>query len=472
MVKNREKIPLAWLLASVSFVSIIIISFLKTSLELEDAEQAYYSQWWRLGYDDQPPLFTWIQKAINSIFGVTKFSLSFLRGTLFGAVILSFYGLAKRVLNDKARAEIVVLSSALIPVFIDFTFRRLSHTLLLCLMILLTLHVMAQLIERKSIRKYLLLGICFGLGMLCKYNYSIFLMMVLGASFFDASLKRIVWNPKILLSCTIAFLLFSPHFYWLIQGEYLSFIGKSISTKLETEGPGVFVLTPILELIKALLEILLPLLLVVGLFLVLKKVRWESKNVPKWLRNMGVIQIAVLVLFFIFMNVKEVQARWLVPLLLPYFIFLIGNLGLDNKKVRKWGMPLFLLILVFQVFRTPAERFLGITSDIHFDYTGLSDKLQTEYSNSVWVLPNVTYGGQIKLHNPKKELFTLDDFSIPESKKYDRPHVILSSLNRLSESLKPTDSLSQYGPDKEDLYFFEVYGTENLPFHSLSTNEN
>lgn len=472
MVKNGKKIPLAWLLASVSFVSIIIISYLKTSLELEDAEQAYYSQWWRLGYDDQPPLFTWIQKAINSIFGVTKFSFSFLRGILFGAVILSFYKLAKRVLNDKARAEIVVLSSALIPVFIDFTFRRLSHTLLLCLMVLLTLQVMAQLIEKKSTRNYLLLGLCFGLGMLSKYNYSILLMMVLGASFFDASLKRIVWNPKILLSCTIAFVLFSPHFYWLIQGEYLSFIGKSISTKLETEELGIFVLTPILELVKAILEILFPLLLAIGLFLVLKKVRWESKNVPKWLRNMGVIQIAVLVLFFIFMNVKEVQARWLLPLLLPYLIVLMGNLDIANEKVRKWGTPLFLLILVFQVFRTPSERFLGITSDIHFDYLGLSNKLKAEYSDAIWVLPNVSYGGQVRMHNSEKELFTLDDFSIPKSKKHDQLHMIMSPFHSFSENLKPTDSLSQYGPDKEDLYFFEVYGTENLPFHSSSTNEN
>lgn len=135
MVNNGKKIPLAWLLASVSFVSIIIISYLKTSLELEDAEQAYYSQWWRLGYDDQPPLYTWIQKAINSVFGVTKFSFSFLRGILFGAVILSFYKLAKKILNDKVKAEVVVLSSVLVPVFIDFAFRRLSHTILLCLMV-------------------------------------------------------------------------------------------------------------------------------------------------------------------------------------------------------------------------------------------------------------------------------------------------------------------------------------------------
>lgn len=472
MVNNGKKIPLAWLLASVSFVSIIIISYLKTSLELEDAEQAYYSQWWRLGYDDQPPLYTWIQKVINSIFGVTKFSFSFLRGILFGAVILSFYKLAKKVLNDKVKAEVIVLGSALVPVFIDFTFRRLSHTVLLCLMVLLTLHVIVQLLEKKSSYNYLLLGICFGFGMLSKYNYSIFLMMVLGASFFDASLKRIVWNPKVLISVLIAFLLFSLHFYWLIQGEYLGFIGEGIGTKLETEGKGIPVLTPLLETTKAFLEMVFPLMLIVALFLLLKKGGWKASNTPKWLRNMGVLQIAVLVLFFMFMNVQEVQARWLLPLLLPYLIWLIGNLDIANKKVIKWGVPLFLMILVFQTVRTPAERFLSITSDIHFDYSGLSNKLNMEYSEPIWILPNVTYGGQVRLHNPEKELFTLDDFSIPESKKYDKPYIILSSLSRLSESLMPTDSLLQYGPDKEDLYFFEVYGTENLPFHSSSTNEN
>ena len=63
-------------LALVSFIAIVAISLMKSAMELEDAEQAYYSQWFRLGYDDQPPLYTWLQYVINSILGVTIVSFS------------------------------------------------------------------------------------------------------------------------------------------------------------------------------------------------------------------------------------------------------------------------------------------------------------------------------------------------------------------------------------------------------------
>ncbi|KKO00381.1 hypothetical protein LCGC14_0127990 [marine sediment metagenome] len=39
-------------LAIFSFLAITCITFFKSALELEDAEQAYYSQWLRWGYDD------------------------------------------------------------------------------------------------------------------------------------------------------------------------------------------------------------------------------------------------------------------------------------------------------------------------------------------------------------------------------------------------------------------------------------
>ncbi len=465
MFGNGKKIQLVWLLASVSLVSIVVISYLKASLELEDAEQAYYSQWWRLGYDDQPPLYTWIQKLINSLFGVSKFSFSFLRGLLFGATLLSLYVLAKRTLLDKFRAEIVVLGTALIPVFIDFTFRRLSHTLLLCLIVLLAFLVIQLLVDKKSMRNYALLGICFGLGMLTKYNYSLFLLALLAASFFDVSLKQVVWNRKILMSSLIALLLFSPHFYWLLKADHVGFINDSLRVKLETDTQGILILTPMLEIVKALLEIYWPIILISVVLILLKRARRKTENQLKWLVTMGLVQIAVFLLFFVFLDVQEIHSRWLLPMLLPFLILLINELDFTAKSIRKWGIFIFLLVICFQILRTPAERLLGIPSDIHFDYSGLSKRLNEAYSDAVWVLPNVTYGGQIRLLNPNRELFTLDDFSIRHADEKIKKQVVVSPLNDFFDNLNIKDSLLQYGPEKEHLYFFEVNSAE-IPFYN------
>ncbi|MEM7485442.1 MAG: glycosyltransferase family 39 protein [Bacteroidota bacterium] len=455
MLRRIKSLPLEWVLALVSFIAIIFISYLKTSLELEDAEQAYYSQWWRLGYDDQPPLYTWLQKVVNTIFGVTKFSFSFLRGVFFAATLLALYEFGRKVLKDRFKAQLVVLSSALIPVFIDFTFRRLSHTLLLCLVILLTFNVIARLIEKKSSRDYILLGICFGVGMLSKYNYAFFLLAVIATSFFDLAIKRILWNKKILISYSIAFILFLPHLYWYTTTSYLGSVKESVYEKLGAEADGTIVFTPFLETFKAFFEIGAPFILVFILLFLFKVVQWRKAVRSGRLFKLMAGQVVLLTVCFILMNVQEVQTRWLLPLVLPYAVVFMESIDINKENSRKAGIVLFLLIITFQVLRTPMERFLGIPSAIHFDYGHLSKKLKTDYAIAVWVLPNVTYGGQIRLLNPKKELLTLDDFSIPDKKKKGDSLIIVSTLKNTFENLQPKDSILNYGPEKESLYFFE-----------------
>ena len=66
----------SYFLALVSFIVIIAISLMKSAMELEDAEQAYFSQWFRFVYDDQPPLYTWLQYGINSVFTCIQYSIS------------------------------------------------------------------------------------------------------------------------------------------------------------------------------------------------------------------------------------------------------------------------------------------------------------------------------------------------------------------------------------------------------------
>ncbi|AWX45601.1 hypothetical protein HME9304_02628 [Flagellimonas maritima] len=455
MLRRIQNLPLQWVLALVSFISIIVISYLKTSLELEDAEQAYYSQWWRWGYDDQPPLYTWLQKVINAIFGVTKFSFSFLRGIFFAATLLALYEFAEKILKDSFKAHLVVLSSLLIPVFIDFTFRRLSHTLLLCLVVLLTLNVVARLIKRRDFRDYVLLGICFGVGMLSKYNYAFFLLAVIATSFFDLTIRHVFWNKKILVSYSIAFILFLPHLYWYTTKSYFRNVQESVYIKLGIEADGTIIFTPLLESIKTLFDISAPFALVFILLFLSKIVQWRKEERSSWLFKLMIVQLLLLVLCFILINIQDVQTRWLLPLVLPYIVVFMKSIDINKKNIKKTGIVLFLLIIMFQVLRTPVERFLGIFSAVHFDYGQLSKKLNTDYSDAVWILPNVTYGGQIKLLNPDKELFTLDDFSIPDSRKIDKNHVVVSNLKNVFENIQPKDSILNYGPDKENIYIFQ-----------------
>lgn len=449
----------------------VVISYFKGSLELEDAEQAYYSQWWRLGYDDQPPLYTWLQKLFNSAFGVTKFSFSFLRGLLFGAVLITLFRFGRAMLKDSDKAQLALLATVLVPVFIDFAFRRLSHTLLLCLAVLISFLTLDRLVHKKSLRNYALLGLCFGLGILSKYNYVLFLGAFFVASFFDSTLKGILWNSRILLSLLVAFLLFSPHLYWLLQEGHLFELEGSLALKTGASDSSILILGPVFQTLKSLFELALPVFVFFGGILLLKKGDWLARKTVNWLVVLGIVQLTVLFVFFIVMDATEVHARWLLPLLLPYLVLLIDKIDF-KVSIQKWGIIAFVTVLIFQVMRTPMEQFLGIGSDIHYKYDLFAEKLSEDFENTTWILPNVTYGGQIRWYHPNQEIFTLDDFSIPAEQKKLKEFVLITAKKNQMDRKHLVDSLFQYGPNRDDLYFYSIYGTTKVPFQSPSSKEN
>lgn len=447
----KQKIGLVALL---SFLAITGITFFKSALELEDAEQAYYSQWLRWGYDDQPPLYTWLQYLVNQIFGVQKGSFSILRGTIFASVLVSLWYFGRIMLLSKKKSEIAVFTLVLVPVFIDFTFRRLSHTSLLCLVILLSFIVIQRLLQDKTWINYALLGFVVGIGVLSKYNYVLFLLAFGLSLFFDIGLRQIVFNKKMLLSIVLAGLLLAPHAYWLLGPDgYLTELRESIALKTESKtGNALYGIGPLFSLMLTFLKLMAPLLVVVALAYVLKRVNF-SKPKMDWFMKFWLVQLSVLLLFFIVFNVQKVEERWLLPLLLPFVVLLIRLV--EFKNIDKWSSYLFrvfLLVVVVQVIRTPVEKGLDIPSTVHFGFEPLSKILNEYYANEQWILPDVTYGGNIRILNPNTEIFSEDDFSLPSSKRRNIDGVVVVVGTETLNDKIPMQKLVDFGKEKDTLF--------------------
>lgn len=442
------------ILALLSFLAITCITFFKSALELEDAEQAYYSQWLRWGYDDQPPLYTWLQYAINQVFGVQKVSFSLLRGAIFAFILLAMYHAAQKILPNKKKSELSVLLLVLLPVFIDFTFRRLSHTSLLCLSVMLSVIMVHRLLENKTWINYTLLGCVLSMGMLSKYNFVFFLGALLGTACWDASLRKIVLDKKFLLTLGVMGLLLFPHSYWLVGSEgYVTELRKSIALKTENgTANSLYLITPLLSLILTLLKFLAPLLAVfllafAGGKVTFQRLKWD------WFTKLGVVQLGVLVLFFSVMNVQKVEERWLLPLLLPFIILLLRSVQL--KSVQKWTLYLFAVfisVIVLQTLRTPVEKVFNIPSSVHFGFDPLSNSLNTNFADQRWILPNVTYGGNIRLLNPQKGIFTKDDFSLPTDTFMETDKVEVVVGKEYLKGSVPLDTILEFGKEKDTLY--------------------
>ncbi|MDP5062138.1 MAG: glycosyltransferase family 39 protein [Maribacter sp.] len=444
------------ILALLSFLVITLITFFKSALELEDAEQAYYSQWLRWGYDDQPPLYTWLQYGLNSIFGVGKIAFSMLRGLLFAGTLLMLHRFTKIRIKDANISKLAVLALVFIPVYIDFTFRRLSHTSLLCLCVVSSYYVIHLLVQRKSILNFLLLGFVVGVGIMAKYNYAFFLVTFVVVALWDEKLRAIILNPKILLSVLVSVLLIGRHVYWLLgPDEFQSFLASSIEEKIGTEeAESGFSLLPILIYGKALFALLFPILLVVSIGYFSKFISFNKQKLH-WLAKMFFVQLLVLGLFFLIFQSQKVETRWLLPLFIPFIVLLIETISFKNSsKLVSVGFWIFIAVLGVQTIRTPIEKLLNIPSSVHFGFEPIANKLSKNYDEYQWVLPNVTYAGNVRLLHPKRIILSADDYSLTDLDSKDKREVEVTINPSAVKQSTPLDSLIGFGKEKENLYFY------------------
>ena len=447
------------ILIILSGLAIIGISYMKSALELEDAEQAYYSQWWRLTYDDQPPLYTWLQILINRLFGITKFSFSFLRALILGSTIAAVYLFGKEYLKNKDKAALGVLLLSTIPTYIDFTFRRLSHTSLLCLAVVLTFIIVNRLLKTKTIVNYLALGLVISLGILTKYNYILVLGAFVAIFPFNKSIKEIVFNKKMGLTISIVTLFVFPHFYDLFSNMYfMEQLHKSVALKTSTVKENVIpVLSSFLAIGKSFVSLILPLLALLGFLFWRKIIVIKKENVQSWLKQVFIAQVVILMLVFIVMKIYKVETRWLLPIFIPYTVLILSLLQINSaKQCLKYGFGFFIFVIIGQTMRTPIEKFLKISSSVHYGFNKISEDLNTEFADKQWVLPDVTYGGNIRFLNADKEILSLDDFTLPKSleKQGNRVVVRMDSDSLFILKSNVVHRVTGFGKEKENLSFF------------------
>ena len=443
-------------LALVALLAITLITLFKSALELEDAEQAYYSQWLRWGYDDQPPLYTWLQYGLHQLLGVHKLSLSIFRGFLFAATLLLLYAFAKRRSNQDNTATLAVLVLVFVPVYIDFTFRRLSHTSLLCLAIVGTYYIIQLLLQKKSPRNYMLLGLAIGIGLLSKYNYVLFLIPFFIVSLWDRPLRAILWHRSIGITLLVVSLLVSPHLYWLLgPQEYQMFLKDSLQSKMESEAfENGFSLMPLWAYLKGLSGLFGPLFMLVllgGLSrqIVVKCSRWS------WFQKLCMVQLAFLAGFFLLFQSKQIETRWLLPLFIPFSVLFMETVQCKHpKRMVSIGFGLFYGIVFLQGMRTPIEQFLEIPSSVHFSFQPIETKLQEKYSDYQWILPNVTYAGNVRILCPDRTILSMDDYSLPMSHVMAKKGLSVVLDKALYGDGIPVDSIIGFGREKENLYFY------------------
>ena len=124
--------PLAWLLA-LSLAHVAVRVAISPALKWDEAEQMLWSQQLRAGYGAQPPLYTWLQWAVNQVLGPSVLALSFLKHALLTLAYVFMY-LAGRELLGPRGAWWASASMLLLPPLGWYSIRDQTHTILVTAM--------------------------------------------------------------------------------------------------------------------------------------------------------------------------------------------------------------------------------------------------------------------------------------------------------------------------------------------------
>ena len=118
--------------------------------DLDQAEQLILSQTWQLGYNAQPPLYTYIAKLFFYITQPSLISLYLIKVIILTCFALGLLKITQALNGSKTQIVIVFYSIALIPQFIWESQRDLTHSVLASLMAALTLLITVKLKEKQT----------------------------------------------------------------------------------------------------------------------------------------------------------------------------------------------------------------------------------------------------------------------------------------------------------------------------------
>lgn len=214
----------AWLLiagALIYFVlNAVLLGLVSSTAEWDHAEQLLLSQAWQLGYNSQPPLYTWIVKGLFLVTGPSLAVLLALKALLLTLLVAAVVRISRALELSPTQQWIAVLGLALIPQIVWEDQRNFTHTVLAVTLSAWTLLQLLRLQRVPSIGNYLLLGLLLGLGALSKYNFGLFAAGLGLAALSLPAFRAVLWSARAFLTLGLAGALLLPHLIWV--GGHLS----------------------------------------------------------------------------------------------------------------------------------------------------------------------------------------------------------------------------------------------------------
>ncbi|MGK6317517.1 ArnT family glycosyltransferase [Neorhizobium sp. DT-125] len=398
-------------------VNVIVRLSIPHALELDEAEQSYFSQWLLAGYSSQPPFYNWLQYAVVQVFGLSLATLSLLKNLLLFGSYLFYFLAARQVLRDRQLAVVATLGLLTIPQVAFEAQRDLSHTVATIFAASLFLYALFRTLNRPSIGSFILLGLATGIGGIAKYNFIVLPAAAFLAVASDPDFRRRLLDWRLLLAGGVALLIVSPHALWLVD----HFDATSGHTMRKLLGDDTNFILAIFEGLGSLALAVLGFgALTVIIFAAVYRERLRDvirarNDRTRLLGRILIFSLGFIVLLILFAGVERVRDRWLTPILLVLPLYLTvkidaAAIDLQPGLKRMWGVALVIMVLIPSILfgRFAAAPITGKYQYSHHPFQAFSDEIRplTASAPTLIVASDGQLAGNLRFNLPSTPVRT------------------------------------------------------------------
>jgi len=418
----RERFPTAaqalGLVLAYFAVQTLVRTAVSGSADLDESEQLVLTQKLAWGYGSQPPLYTWLQCLAFGIFGVSIFALALLKNILLSGTYVFTY-LNARIITGRHAAGLAAAAALLfIPQIAWESQRDLTHSVLASTCAGASLFCFLKLRERRSLARYLLFGLCGGLGLLSKYNYALLLAGLLIAALTIAELRPIVLDRRALLALVAIVLLVLPNALWILEHRDLAFQAAGKFHIEPSRGWLSSVGAGFGSVLKSTATFLGPLTLIFAILFRKRTAAAPAKSEYVQLLTRMLLVVYVALLFAVLVvGVSDIRERWLQPMLVcaPVLAVTLVRERLNASRL-KIVLALAAVVMIGVIAAVPgrillAER-LQRTEPLNRPYPTLARQLRTRLGSAPLVVADTRLlAGNLRLNLPGWHIFVTPDLA-------------------------------------------------------------
>jgi len=377
-MNSTNKSKLFYHLVAGLLIYIILNFFIRLlfshTLQLDDAEQIRLAQNLLLGYPiPQPPLYSWLSWGVFKIFDTGLFALTLLKYILIMLTFWLTWLVSGQLFQHFQTRYLATFSYLLMPSFAWHMHQGFTHTILLGFGIILSLHALLSLKNNPIVKNYFYFGIALGVGLMAKYSFLLFILPIFISALTIASFRKIILQPKFLLTLAVFILIIAPYAYWLTQHyqEIFSLIDHKLKINYDN--------LPLDRLKSAGQFVGVAITFVIPFAIVLATSAWRRLlNTDKQLKKNDqfillsrfylVIIISIIVLA-IFMSMPHFKMRWFHPLMMIFPLWMLARIErkeLLSKSAMRWftNITIVFTILILSI------RILQVTIGPDLDHYG------------------------------------------------------------------------------------------------------